>query len=94
MQAVRVAALWLSVIFGAAAAGAWWWSAQVQAPAPAGSAGVGALLGGDLVGLDKKGRRYDIMETAILQAKWNRTAALCAAAAALLQGLSSAIPSV
>jgi hypothetical protein len=43
-------------------------------------------------GLDSKQRRYDIMETAILQARWNRNAALCAAGAALLQGVSAAIP--
>lgn len=91
MQAVGKIALWLSVAFAAMAALAWWWSAQVQAPPPEGSSGVGGLLGGDLVGLDSKGRRYDVMETATLQAKWNRYAALCAAAAAICQGISTAI---
>lgn len=91
MQGVGKGALWLSVAFAALAALAWWWSARVQAPPPEGSGGVGALLGGHLVGLDKRGRRYDIMETAILQAKWNRYGALCAAAAAVCQGVSTAI---
>jgi len=82
----------MTVLFSLAAAAAWWWSARVQAPAGEGTAGVGALLGGDLVALDKNGRRYDVMKTAILQSRWNAIGALFAGGAALAQGVTMMVP--
>lgn len=92
MSAVKSLLGTVTVFCSIAAAAAWWWSARVQAPAREGTAGVGALLGGDLVALDKYGRRYDVMQTAVLQSRWNSIGALLAGGAALAQGVAMALP--
>lgn len=86
MKTFRLIAVFASVALGFLAALAWWWSSRVYAPAGAGTHGVGALLGGDLIGEDARGRRYDVIATAALQSRWNGIGALLTASAVLLQG--------
>ncbi|MDA9400657.1 hypothetical protein XH79_18170 [Bradyrhizobium sp. CCBAU 45389] len=70
----------------------WLKSATVTVPAPADTAGVGALIGGYLISLDKKGQRIDLHETLKKQSSWSAYAAIAAAASAVCSGLAIFYP--
>jgi hypothetical protein len=69
----------LSAVCGLASASLWVVASRVEIPAPKESAGVGALLGGYLIGRNSKGERIDLIETPKQQAMWNSRAAVAAA---------------
>ncbi len=71
------------------AAGLWWKASVVFAPP---SASGGAWGGATITVTDSKGRPYDPFDTAVLQSRWNKWAAMAASAAALLQGVALLIP--
>lgn len=77
----------ISSLTAMAAAACWFKASVAYVAAPADSAGVGALLGGGLVG-EIKGKRVDLIETSQAQSKWNSTAACLAGIAALCAAIS------
>lgn len=83
---------WLTAISAAIAAGLWICSARVTTPAPANTAGFGALPGGYLISMTAKGVRIDLHATLMLQSKWSGRAALAAAASAVCSILSIYFP--
>ncbi len=80
--------LWATAITALIAAGFWWRSAIVVVRAPKDS-GVGALLDGGLVGIDARGRKFDMHKTLQAQAWWSRWAAVAAGVSAVLSAASS-----
>ncbi|MFP3386381.1 hypothetical protein, partial [Tritonibacter sp. SIMBA_163] len=77
-------ATWVSVLLGVVAALYWYRSSIAEVDAPAGSGGVGALLGGDLVALSK-GKRIDLVKSLQLQSRYNGVAAIAACMASVAQ---------
>jgi hypothetical protein len=86
--------LWpiLAALAAVAAAILWWISATVSEPAPPETAGVGALLGGYLISLDRKGNRIDLHKTLEKQSRWSAWAAIAAGVAAALSAVAVCIP--
>lgn len=78
---------WLGAIFAVISAIFWVRSTIVSKPASEGSAGWGALLGGEVVVPGPKGERLDLAGTLLLQSKWNKYAALATAVTAVLTAL-------
>lgn len=76
-------------VLGSAAVSAYCWFMSARAEVPAGpdTAGVGALLDGGLVVKNANGDRVDLIDTMVLQSKWNRWAAIAAAISAGAQCL-------
>ena len=56
----------------------WLIASRAETPAPSETSGVGALIGGYLIGRNHKGDRIDLMETIKKQSTWNSRAALAA----------------
>jgi hypothetical protein len=73
------------LITAAASAFCWFMSARAEVTASPETAGVGALLGGDIVTRNRKGQRIDLISTMDLQSKWNRYAAIAATLSAGVQ---------
>jgi hypothetical protein len=78
---------WLAAISAFAAAALWFKSSIVTRPAPAGTHGVGALLGGAVVVQDAHGNRVDVAGTMQDQSSWNKWAAVAAGVSAILAGV-------
>lgn len=78
----------LSAIAGAVSAILWVIASRAEVAAPEDSYGVGALLGGYLIGKNSKGDRIDLIETAQQQSVWNSRAASAAAAASIFAVLA------
>lgn len=73
----------LAVTLGAGVVSAFCWvmSARAEVAAKPDTAGVGALLGGNIVIKNAAGQRIDLIDTMAMQSKWNRWAAMFAALA-------------
>jgi hypothetical protein len=80
----------LSAVSALVAAVLWIVASRAEVPAPPGTAGVGGLVGGYLIGLNAKGQRIDLVATPAKQSLWNSRAASAAAITAAL-GLCSQI---
>src|SRR5258708_4980473 len=80
---VEQGSLWLSAIAAICAAYLWWRASTATVPAPPGTHGVGALLGGYLISMSK-GARIDLHATMELQSNYNARAAIAAGIASLL----------
>jgi hypothetical protein len=89
-----IAHIWpiLAAIAATAAAILWWISATISEPAPPETAGVGALLGGYLISLDRNGKRIDLHKTLEKQSYWSARAAIAAGASALLGAIAVWFP--
>jgi hypothetical protein len=86
--------LWpiLAAVVAAAAAVLWWISATTSEPAPPDTAGVGALMGGYLISLDRNGRRIDLHKTLEKQSYWSARAAFAAGVSAVLGAVAVWFP--
>lgn len=73
------------------AGGLWLYATRVDVPAPAGTGGVGAPMGGYLITLNSKGERIDLHATYLKQGEWNGYAACATAIAAVLAGTAPAL---
>jgi hypothetical protein len=89
MSSYKLAVAIVTLGAGAVSAFCWVMSARAEVPAGANTAGVGALLDGDIVIKNTSGERIDLIDTIALQSKWNRWAAITAAIAAGVQALST-----
>lgn len=78
---------WLSAITAIGSAVLWVKSSVVSVPAPPETTGVGALIGGYVIG-EIDGKRVDLPGTLNLQSKWNSRAALATAAATIFAGIA------
>jgi hypothetical protein len=81
-------ALALTLAASVVSALCWVMSARAEVRAKPGTAGVGALLGGDIVIKNASGQRIDLIDTMAMQSKWNRWAAIFAALATSAQVLT------
>ena len=77
------------LVSAAVSAFCWFMSARAEVPAEANTAGVGALLDGGIVVKNAKGDRVDLIDTMVLQSKWNRWAAIAATISAATQCLTA-----
>lgn len=77
------------LVSAAISAFCWFMSARAEVPAGANTAGVGALLDGGIIIKNAKGDRVDLIDTMVLQSKWNRWAAVAATMSAGAQCLAA-----
>jgi len=82
----------LTAVAATIAAAMWFKSAVVSVPAPADTAGVGALLGGYLISRDKKGRRIDLHETLREQSRWSAYGTIAAGVSAIFAAIAAFYP--
>lgn len=87
-ESLKKLAVAVTLVAGAMSAFCWVMSARSEVAARPDTAGVGALLGGDIIIKNTAGERIDLIDTMAKQSKWNRWAAVSAAIAAGAQALS------